>query len=338
MRFTFRSIDEPRLGVKWRRAFKRFWPAYRRWFLDGGEAERPTYMASLRALRKHMPELVPCYDQMVELAGGGDFAARFLAQYSPRPFFAACSQAVWLEGEPALVRNYDYSPRLCDGLVMRTRWNGRKVIAMTDAMSGVLDGINADGLAISLAFGGRRLVGEGFGISIVLRYVLETCSTVKEACEVLCRVPVHLAYNVAVVDKRARFATVMVAPGEAAVVTRKRVSTNHQGRKHWKRYAAEIASHARHRHLEGLLARKKAVALDDFLAGFLEPPLFSDAYARGYGTIFTSVYLPERGAVRYLWPNEQWCFDFRAYREKKRNTRFLDPTGPTLIAAGVACA
>ena len=41
--------------------------------------------------------------------------------------------------------------------------------------------MNDDGLAVSLTFGGRRVLGDGFGIPIVLRYLLETCGTVEEA-------------------------------------------------------------------------------------------------------------------------------------------------------------
>ena len=97
MNFTFRSIDEPTLGAKWKTEFERFWPAYQRWFYREGDAKRPTYRASLRALTTHMPEMSASYHQMVGLAGGSDSAARFLAQYCPPPFFAACSQVLWLE-------------------------------------------------------------------------------------------------------------------------------------------------------------------------------------------------------------------------------------------------
>jgi predicted choloylglycine hydrolase len=57
-----------------------------------------------------MPELESTYDELVELAGGGDLAARFLSLYRPPPFLTACSQGVWRGAEPALVRNYDYDP------------------------------------------------------------------------------------------------------------------------------------------------------------------------------------------------------------------------------------
>ena len=212
MTLEFESLDEAEPGPKWRQRFEGTWPDYRRWFLREGEAKRPTYRASLRALKRHMPELLPSYQRMVELAGGGDFAARFLAQYCPPPFFAACSQATFVNGEPVLIRNYDYSPLLCDGLILHSAWNQRRVIGMADCMSGLLDGMNDDGLAVSLAFGGRRDVGEGFGVTLVLRYVLESCATVPEAVAALRRVPVQVAYNIPLLDRDSNHATVQLAP------------------------------------------------------------------------------------------------------------------------------
>ncbi|HAJ19087.1 MAG TPA: hypothetical protein DCL95_03350, partial [Rhodospirillaceae bacterium] len=61
---------------------------------------------------------------------------------------------------------------------------------------GVLDGVNEKGLAVSLTFGGRRAVGEGFGIPVILRNILEFCATVEDAAKVLAEVPTHMAYNV----------------------------------------------------------------------------------------------------------------------------------------------
>ena len=49
---------------------------------------------------------------------------------------------------------------------------------MSDCLWGLLDGVNDAGLAVSLTFGGRRVLGDGFGIPIVIRYLLETCETV----------------------------------------------------------------------------------------------------------------------------------------------------------------
>jgi hypothetical protein len=90
--FTFRSIEELELGDRWRAVFEERWPHYREWFLREGEEARPSYATSARMLRAHMPELVPAYERVVELAGGGDLAARMLSLYRPPPFLAACSQ------------------------------------------------------------------------------------------------------------------------------------------------------------------------------------------------------------------------------------------------------
>src|SRR3990170_7035993 len=106
--FTFRAVEELDLGAKWRAVFEEKWPHYRAWFLCEGEAARPSYATSVRMLRAHMPELMPAYERVVELAGGGDLAARMLSLYRPPPYLAACSQAAWTgAGEPMLVRNYD---------------------------------------------------------------------------------------------------------------------------------------------------------------------------------------------------------------------------------------
>ena len=141
-------------------------------------------------LREHMPELVPTYERLCELAGGGDLEARMLSMWRPPSYLSGCSQGVWTRGEPILVRNYDYSPDRIEGTILSTGWEGRRVIGMSDCLWGLLDGVNDAGLAVSLAFGGRRVVGHGFGVPLVVRYLLQVCATVAEARAVLSRLPV----------------------------------------------------------------------------------------------------------------------------------------------------
>jgi predicted choloylglycine hydrolase len=211
MDFTFRAFRENAPGANWQKHFNALWPAYRRWFLRYGEADRPTYHESVQALKRHMPEFESIYEAMVDLAGGGDHAARFLAQYCPPPLFRGCSQAVYHADEAVMVRSYDYSPYVFDGLVMHSHFGQRDVIAMLDCMSGVLDGINSDGLAVSMSFGGREEFGPGFGISILLRYLLEFAGNVGEACELIRRIPVQGAYNIMLLDRESKFETVELA-------------------------------------------------------------------------------------------------------------------------------
>ncbi len=324
--FTIRSIDEGRVGDKWRNEFESRWPAYKDWFIRSDEARRPTYLDSVGALRRYMPEFLSVYEEMVELAGGGDHAARFLAQYCPPPLFRGCSQAVYVKDEPVIVRNYDYSPYLCDGLIMHTRFDRRRVIAMTDCMTGVLDGINEDGLAISMAFGGSREFGEGFSITLVLRYALEYCSRVAEVYEVINETPVNGAYNIALVDRHGGYGTVVVTPGERATMSIDPVSTNHQAGSHWRQYAEAVKTVERFDYLQEVVARNRD-STDAFAARFLEPPLFQNQYARGFGTIYTAAYYPCRGEAHYLWPDNRLVLGFENFFEATRELAFFDPHG-----------
>ena len=159
--FTFRALEELKLGPRWQAVFEEKWPHYRAWFLREGEEARPSYATSVRMLRHHMPELLPAYERIVELAGGSDLAARMLSLYTPPPYLAACSQGAWTRaGGPLLARNYDYAPSRFEGIVWSTRLLERRVIGMSDCLWGLLDGVNDAGLAVSLTFGGRRVLEE----------------------------------------------------------------------------------------------------------------------------------------------------------------------------------
>lgn len=321
MEIVFEAIAEDRPGPKWQALFERHWPAYKQWFLSEGEKARPYYLTCVRALRRHMPELVGTYEHLVELAGGGDIAARYLSLYCPPTYLAGCSQAVWPHHEPLLVRNYDYSPQLCEAVILKTAWNGRQVIAMSDCLWGVLDGMNEDGLAVSLSFGGRRVVGEGFGVTLVLRYILEFFTTTEEAVAVLERVPVHMSYNVTVVDRRGKFATVFLAPDRPPLARPVPVATNHQGEVEWHEHAKITSSLERERFLTSQL-REHPDNPDPLIRSFLQSPLYSTELARGFGTLYTAVYRPGPAEVEYLWPEATWPQSFAAFVEGTRTVRF----------------
>ena len=57
------------------------------------------------------PSLLPTWERLVDLVGGGDLEARFLSLYDPPAFVSGCTQALWTHRTPALVRNYDYAPQ-----------------------------------------------------------------------------------------------------------------------------------------------------------------------------------------------------------------------------------
>lgn len=202
----FRIVDEPQPGENWEAAFAEMWPAYRAWWLKEGESARPDLGTCRAMLDTWMPELAPTFERLVELAEGDPLAARFLSMYRPPGFVVGCSQAAFTgEGGPVLVRNYDYPASRVEGIVYRTSWTGRGVIGMSDCLWGLLYGVNDAGLAASLAFGARPAVGDGFGIPLVIRYVLEVCEDVEAACGVLRQVPVHAVQNVTLIDRAGDF-------------------------------------------------------------------------------------------------------------------------------------
>jgi predicted choloylglycine hydrolase len=310
---TFRATEELELGPVWRAVFQERWPHYREWFLREGEAARASYATSVRMLQAHMPELVPAYERVVELAGGGDLAARMLSLYKPPPYLAACSQGVWTrDGSPLLVRNYDYAPGRFEGQIWSTRMLERRVIGMSDCLWGLLDGVNDAGLAVSLTFGGRRVLGDGFGIPIVVRYVLEVCGSVDEAREVLARIPYSLSHNLTLVDALGGVLTAYLSPDREPIFRAFPAATNHQGIVEWPEQAKATRTIEREQRVLGLLA-DPAVDASAFVDAFLRDPLFSTSYAHGFGTLYTASYRPAEGTAEYRWPSFTWSQGFDAF-------------------------
>lgn len=332
MDLSFEALAEDQPGPRWQQWFNTLWPAYRTWYLAPGATTRPTYLECERALRTHMPRFVPTWERLAELAGGGDVEARFLSLYCPPPYLTGCSQAVWTAPAPMLVRNYDYSPFLCEKLIWKTAWNGRSVIAASDCMVGALDGINDAGLAISLSFGGRPESGVGFGAPMVVRYLLEFCESVAEAAELLRRIPVNMAYNILLMDATGSYVTAFTSPDGPTILRRIAATTNHQDRIRWVRHAEATDTLDRERRLYELLADR---SLDQaaIVSRFLEPPLFQTEYRRGYGTLYTAVYHPVSRVAEYVWPDRGWTQRFDAFEEFKHTRTVAGPTsGDTLSA------
>jgi predicted choloylglycine hydrolase len=307
---TFRSLEEFELGRVWQGVFEERWSHYRAWFLKEGEEARPSFATSVRMLRAHMPELMPAYERVVELAGGGDLAARMLTLYRPPPYLAACSQGVWTrEGGPILARNYDYAPSRLEGLIWHTRLLDRRVIGMSDCLWGLLDGMNEHGLAVSLTFGGRPVLGDGFGIPIVVRYLLETCERIADVRAALARLPYSLSHNLTAVDRQGEVLTAYLAPDREPIFRAFPAATNHQGIDEWPEQARATRTIEREQAIVRAIEDPAKDALA-FVDGFLRVPLFSTAYAHGFGTLYTAAYRAAEGVVDYRWPTSMWTLGF----------------------------
>jgi predicted choloylglycine hydrolase len=220
--------------------------------------------------------------------------------------------------EPVLVRNYDYPASRLEGIVASTAWTGRRVMGMSDCLSGLLDGMHDAGLAVSLTFGGRA-EGPGFGIPLIVRYLLETCETAAEARRVLQRVPVRAPQNITVLDRSGAWLTAHVGPDRMLEFSRDPATTNHQGRVEWPEYARAIRSVERERSLLDRVVDRE-LTRDAFVDGFLEAPLHNTGYAHGFGTVYTAAYFPAEGR----WPGHTWHQSLDDFREGTHTETFVD--------------
>lgn len=262
-----------------------------------------------------MPEILGLYDELCELVGGGDVESRFLSFYCPPRYLAGCSQAIWPGDEPLLVRNYDYDKNAFDAVLLKTNWNGRGVIGTSDGLFGLVDGMNDQGLTASLTFGGRQAVGVGFGVPLILRYVLQTCRTAEEAGQALKRIPSHMSYNVTVLDAERNYLTAFLAPDRPTLLTHSAVATNHQERVEWSSHARFTATVERERYLLQRLTLHPETQ-EKFIATFLKPPLYSTAFSAGFGTLYTAAYRPKAGMVDIHWPGRIWSKGFGDFKEE----------------------
>lgn len=323
---TFDAVAEAEAGPKWRARWERSWPAYEAWFRSRGGDDGPSRAACEAAMQYYMPELLPVYRRLVRLAGGGDRAARFLSTWQPPAYLGGCSLAAVVDRDAVrLVRNYDLSPELNEGLLLRSEWTGMPVMGMVEFLWGLSDGVNRAGLCVALAFGGRSEVAAGFGVTTILRYLLETCSTVGEALNALRRIPSHMAYNIVLADKGGATATAELIPGGGVRVLQPAVATNHQHGPEAADRPAFTRTVPRHDYLRELLdGQPDPGTLCD---AFLRPPLFQTDYLRGFGTLFTAAYDPISCGVTLHWPSERWRQTLDQFSEGRRTIVYEDGAG-----------
>ena len=313
---TFRARKIETIDSQWQAVFDDYWPTYNSWYRQKkhGDINPQVLKQGQRQLATIMPEMLPLYESFLEASNDCPVAAQFLTGYQPPAYLVSCSQAVLLDEEPLLMRNYDLSPDLSENLLTQSNWLGQEIIGSNECLWGLDDGMNRSGLVASLTFGGSNQLGKGFGIPFIMRYLLQTCENVKQAIKVLQRVPSHMAYNVTLLDKQGAFATVMVAPEQAAIVTHERCITNHQTRVTWPQQAVFSKTLERKQFLDELLARGK-VNEQQLRKAFLAAPLRSANYPQKFGTVYTAVYKPLSETMSYHWPAEKaWRHSFADFR------------------------
>ncbi len=138
------------------------------------------------------------------------------------PSMNTCSQFAVLpsiteDGHAYFGRNYDYDTTRDDNVLCTTRAKGKTShIGFTAFLFGRHDGMNEHGLAASLSGGGVfdvPLKQRGFVIWVAIRSILESCRSVKEALNLLKKIPVGEFDNLVLLDRNKNAALVEYADG-----------------------------------------------------------------------------------------------------------------------------
>ncbi len=236
--------------------------------------------------------------------------------FAPPSYLSGCSQAVWRT--PGREHRSSCGTTTTPRSGSRARSSPRpgraeRVIGVSDCAWGLLDGINEDGLAVSLAFGGRKVVGTGFGVPLVVRYLLQTCGSTTEARRsVLRRLPYHLAHTLTIVDVTGDTCTAYSLPTARSCSPRCAVATNHQGQIEWTEHARATFSLEREGASVGLVtggvssspSRRARVPDPAALPGRLRAAN-GDALHRGLRR--------SAGAATYCWPGLAWEQSFAEF-------------------------
>lgn len=324
MLISIKSVEEDWVGEKWQKLFNKSWPYYKKWYSSEGLLARPGYLTCLEQLEEHMPELMPVYEAVCKAAGGGDMASRYLSLYNPPPFMSGCTQVAWNQEPYSLIRNYDYNPKWFEGVFLKSNWL-KPVMGMSDCNWGLLDGMNSDGLAISLTFGGRKITGDGFGIPLVMRYVLETCSDIPSAVSTLLRLPVHMSYNVTLLDKKGKYKTVYLTPDKGPHVDIEKVATNHQQDIEWLEYAEFTATKERKAFLDALV-QNEYMNRDMVAQQFLQAPLYNKDIQKSFVTLYSMQYDLSNQKATLFWPNKAVEQSFAAFKENREIINMIKPS------------
>jgi predicted choloylglycine hydrolase len=267
--------------------------------------------------------MVGVSERLSEVSPDDDTLRDFLTFWCPPRYLTNCSQAVSRDSNgPFLIRNYDLNPALNELTVLRTAWRGKSVIGMVDGLSGLSDGINENGLAVSLSFGGRLVVGRGFGAPIIIRYLLEVCTDIQDAIEALRLIPIHMSYNLTLTDRSGEAVTVFLAPDRPPIFQKQSWATNHQ-------LGVELEGHGR---FSATLERADLILgamtgenpdAETLKQVFLHAPVFATQYSRGFGTVFTSLYRPDTSSLELLFQNgSAGCWSVHDTSQSKISLRF----------------
>ncbi|MBW8351115.1 C45 family peptidase [Bacillus sp. IITD106] len=194
------------------------------------------------------------------------------------------------------VRNYDFSPKVYDGLFIMND----TVYGNTQFLVGRLDGMNGNGLVVGLHFVNNEFYQKGFLCSTIVRIVLEMCKDVEEAIQLLKKLPHAACYNYSLLDRKGNFAVVEASPNDVQILTRpkelacvNKFQTDEMGvyNRKW-----TDSSDDRLAALENVNTSRTAEELHDWFSQ-TDSPLFYTDYDQFFGTLYTVSYIPNESKI-----------------------------------------
>ncbi|WP_017187698.1 C45 family autoproteolytic acyltransferase/hydolase [Alkalibacillus haloalkaliphilus] len=116
------------------------------------------------------------------------------------------------------VRNYDFSPELYDGIFCLVQPESSLATAGYNLqILGRHDGINQKGLVMGLHFVSNNEYSKGVSPWTAIRMVLDMCSSVDEAIQMLKAIPHSACYNFSLGDQSGNIAVVEATPSKIVI-------------------------------------------------------------------------------------------------------------------------
>lgn len=317
-------VAESTPGEKWRDFAAMTFPDYRQWYHQFNH-NKVVADECMAALQTHMPEFKPVFDHMADQLELNETDRAIFSFYCPAPAQFGCSQAVWLRQYPVLVRNYDYSPRLSEGRILMSRWQGIGVLASTDCLWGALDGMNEFGLCVSVTLVGSVKYFAGFAAPVVVRYLLQYCRSVNEAVNALMRIPLCTAYNFTLVDAAFAVKTVEVNPLTGIHISSSPTATNHQSDADVFRSPWLYSSFLRKKTMQELLQSPYST-IESFIHSFGYFPLLNPDHSANTGTLYTAAYNSVLRSAEFRWPDGTYVYQsFFEFTESDFHVQYPAP-------------
>lgn len=197
-------------------------------------------------------------------------------------------------GRDYMIRNYDYHPKTYDGryVVYQPTDGGYSTIGVSQRITGRSDGMNEKGLSMGYTFVNRKQPGNGFVCHMIGRLILELCTKVEEAADLLKEIPHRGSFSYVLFDGESSGATIVETSPRGVKVRGDNTCTNHfEIMMKENRYVLNDSK-------KRLAAMNKKQSLhlsgeEAFrLLNDSDQELFSDLYHQWAGTIHTAAYFP----------------------------------------------